>query len=269
MTSAFTAPNKHLEEVKRASDDSSRSSSVGWVVGLMSCIGHEGLMSKYRTLLYRARQGCTVRSRFGRRIRACTVLRRKEAEKSKFVDSKTHGGVEELRQRLSQRSATHFLARPIYNTPAAYYQIGMRPRTKADYRHCENCFSRLRRLKQQFIDQNLHFSCCTVALFLLHCCTVPVAGGLSHFFYGPDCAPYDTQTPVICFLVHFTSQPTSPYWVLFSSSFSWDCERRSSASLHLCHLLSVRCGTLLSPRQGVSVAFVSSWARKDAVHYTG
>ena len=39
---------------------------------------------------------------------------------------------EALRQRVSEKCATHFLARPIYNTPASYSQIGMRPRMRAD-----------------------------------------------------------------------------------------------------------------------------------------
>jgi hypothetical protein len=101
---------EHAEKFNRSGDDIPHGPSRLAVVQL-SCNGTKGIMSKRRVLLDSSGEGRSLLAWVGR-FRACTLLltlpgrshfcviiERNNTQKSKLVDSKTHSGAEELRQR--------------------------------------------------------------------------------------------------------------------------------------------------------------------------
>jgi hypothetical protein len=87
-------------------------------------------------------------------------------KKEQARDSSNAMGAFEMRKRVSSRANSSWsrdevakksqpLAHPETDLTAPQAnQIGIRPRTMADNRHCEKSFSRLRRLKLQFNNNN-------------------------------------------------------------------------------------------------------------------
>jgi hypothetical protein len=85
-------------------------------------------------------------------------------EKEQTRDSSNAMGAFEMRKRVSSSANSRWsrdevakkLSQPLANpepdlTAPQANQIGIRPRTMADNRHCEKSFSRLRRLKLHYI----------------------------------------------------------------------------------------------------------------------